>query len=490
MDKTDPSYDFILSGVRDGFYITDSDKICQAVEVENYRSATNADNFHAVETQIQYEVDNHRYVVVSDKPLIVSALGSIPKSDSSVRLIHDCSRPPGYSVNDFAENDKFRYQSLHDAVDMIKPGFYMAKLDLASAYRSVRIHPSNYTATGLKWTFSGCSHPTYLVDTRLPFGARTSPGIFHQLGQAVRKMLSRQNINNVIVYLDDFLIIGETKEQCNQNLLSTIRLLRYLGFAINYNKVIGPSQNLTFLGIVLDSVSMSLSLPENKLDELLQCLHETLTKKKASKKSLQSLAGKLNWASQVIYGGRFHMRRIFDAVIPLKSPWHRTRVTMDIRRDINWWIQFLGVFNGTAEMLDSRPVTPVCIDACPVAAGGAYDSEFIYTPWDWWPGSSDLHINYKETLALEPAVALWAHTWRNKKVYVRCDNQAAVGIINKGSCRHPFVMESLRRVFWYSAVYNFRLKAIYLPGEKNQVADAVSRLHERYSIPDLVSSRF
>ena len=31
----------------------------------------------------------------------------------------------------------------------------MAKVDLCSAYRSVRIHPSNYGATGPKWTFSG-----------------------------------------------------------------------------------------------------------------------------------------------------------------------------------------------------------------------------------------------------------------------------------------------------------------------------------------------
>ena len=37
-----------------------------------------------------------------------------------------------------------------------------------------------------------------------------------------------------------------------------------LGFHINYNKVEGPSQSLTFLGIHMDTVSMTLALPEKK----------------------------------------------------------------------------------------------------------------------------------------------------------------------------------------------------------------------------------
>ena len=75
----------------------------------------------------------------------------------------------------------------------------------------------------------------------------------------------------------------------------------------------------------------------------------------------------------------------------------------------------------------------------------------------------DLHINYKEVMALEPAVAAWGYLWRNRKVYVHCDNQAAVAIINKGTCRNDLVMDSLRRIYWASAIGNFRLKAVYHP---------------------------
>ncbi len=39
-------------------------------------------------------------------------------------------------------------------------------------------------------------------------------------------------------------------------------------------------------------------------------------------------------------------------------------------------------------------------------------------------------------------------------------------------------MDSLRRVFWLSIAFNFRLHAVYICGSQNKMADQVSRLHE------------
>ena len=204
-----------------------------------------------------------------------------------------------------------------------------------------------------------------------------------------------------------------------------------------------------------------------------------MRKPKVTKKELQSLAGKLNWATQCVYGGRFHLRRILDRISKLNRPWHRTRVTCDMKADIQWWLQFMNQFNGHTSMVDNRPAAPVCIDACTEAAGAYFQGEWVYTPWiKACPSVYHLHFNFKEVLALEPAVRHWGYLWRDKKVYVHTDNQAAAGIINKGSCRNPLVMASLRRVFWYSAIFNFRIKAVYYPGRYNSIADAVSRVHQ------------
>ena len=83
-----------------------------------------------------------------------------------MRLIHDASRPLGQALNDYAINDHFQYQSIQDAVDLITPNCYLAKVDLANAYRSTKIHPSNFKATGLKWRFKNDDQYTYLIDER------------------------------------------------------------------------------------------------------------------------------------------------------------------------------------------------------------------------------------------------------------------------------------------------------------------------------------
>ena len=81
----------------------------------------------------------------------------------------------------------------------------MTKVDLKSAYRSVRISDHNKTATGLHWQF--VNKMVYLRDTLLPFGSKLAPGIVHRISKAVRCMLKRHGIAAVVVYLDDFFLL-------------------------------------------------------------------------------------------------------------------------------------------------------------------------------------------------------------------------------------------------------------------------------------------
>lgn len=444
----------------------------------NYKSATNPAIKDKVESQIRVEITNGRYKVVNEPARITSSLGAIPKGNNKIRLIHDCSRPIGQALNDFASTNHFSYTQIQDAVNLIKPGSYLAKVDLESAYRSVPISQESQKYTGLHWKFKGENLSTYMVDTRLPFGARRSPEIFNKLTQAVCRIMKSQGFSPVLAYLDDFLIIADDKKSCQETLQGLLQLLRHLGFAINYNKLVQPSQRLTFLGIVLDTVNGTLELPSQKINELWTMLSKLYAKKKCTKRYLQSVTGKLSWATQVIYGGRFHLRRLYDQIQRLHAPHHHTRVTAEMKLDVEWWLKFMKFFNGLTPMVDCRPSTPVWLDACNVAAGAVYGNEFVYTPFSEWPGSEKLHINFKETLTLETAVRRWAPLWSNAQIIVYSDNQAAVGIINRGSSDNPFVMESLRRIWFYSATYNFRIKAYYLPGHCNTVADAISRLHD------------
>jgi len=115
----------------------------------------------------------------------------------------------------------------------------MAKVDLRHAYCSVPMHPSSWTALGLKWRFSGQKSYSYLVDTRLPF----------------------------VVYLDDFLVIGRTKEECQLAFDTLCSLLCDLGFQLILPKLVSPCQSLVLLGVHLDTITLTFSLLSAKLQD-------------------------------------------------------------------------------------------------------------------------------------------------------------------------------------------------------------------------------
>ena len=134
----------------------------------------------------------------------------------------------------------------------------------------------------------------------------------------------------------------------------------------------GRTCKLVFLGILLNSLNMTLTISEPKLIEIETSMKRFLVSWKVSKRDIQSLVGKLNWLTQCVYGGRFHLRRLNNKSNKLHKPWHRTLVTHDMKLNLLWWLSFMRTFNGTMPMVDCRPATPVSIDACKLAGGAFY----------------------------------------------------------------------------------------------------------------------
>ena len=478
--RNDKDQDFLLDGLSNGFKILPATSDITQVECDNYKSATDPAHRGKVEAQLKEEMRKGNYELSRTKPAIVSALGAIPKKGSDdIRLIHDCSRPEGFALNDYAEAERFSYQTLDDAVKMLQQGSYMAKIDLKSAYRSVPIHPSNHSATGLKWRFDGDSEYSYLFDKRLPFGARLSPSIFDKLSQAVKRMMQRRGFHTIVVYLDDFLIIGSTYDECLLAFQTLIDLLVRLGFEINWRKVTYPTQILTFLGVEINAVERTLSLPADKLDDLRTLLRETCGRKSVSKRELLSLLGKLNWAARVVRGGRTFMRRLIDLSKTLRRPNHRAKLSHAARADIEWWETFMKSFNGVSYFLVSEPISAgqINTDTCDDGGAGFFNGDWFYINWTLDdPSLRECHINEKELFSILHAVRRWGPTWANKRVHVFADSDSAVCAINKGTSPSPAFMPHIRELFWHSAANNFVLTAHHVKGSDNTLADALSRL--------------
>ena len=444
--------------------------------MENYKSATDPQFRPLVEKQIRAELAEGYYKIVNSKPCMVSALGAIPKSNGGVRLIHDCSRPTGAAVNDLATTEDFKFQSVDHAIKTIDRGHFMGKIDFKNAYRSVPISDKSQEVTGLSWVLDG--KKVYMVDSRLPFGARASPYIFNKITQCVKYMMEQRGFHNIVVYLDDFYLSAATYEECLTAMNMLLRLLRTLGFHINWSKVEGPAQVLTFLGIEINSLDMTIAIPEEKLADTISLVKSFLGKKRSSKKQLQSLVGRLSWLARCCKPGRIYLRALIEAMSKAKAPSHKVITTAAMREDLLWWAEVAPLINGTMAIKEKIPIMTVITDACPIGGAGVFDGDWFYVNWMAdSPSLAHLHINYKELLCTILAARRWAPFWKDRIVVFYTDSMVTKGMLQKGKCRDPVVRSLLKELYMLAVVHNFHIEARHIPGVENVLADSISRMH-------------
>ena len=83
----------------------------------------------------------------------------------------------------------------------------------------------------------------------------------------------------------------------------TLLICERLGIPVAFEKLEGPFTQISFLGIVLDSEAHQLSLPQDKLQDILQMVQSWLEWHKSAKWELLFLIGKLSCAAKVVPAG-------------------------------------------------------------------------------------------------------------------------------------------------------------------------------------------
>ena len=228
----------------------------------------------------------------------------------------------------------------------MRPDCFFATVDIKSAYRWVPVYPPHRTLQGFRWAFNGSYK--FFTDNFLCFGLKNAPSIFHRISCALTRMMARKGFSNIVNYLDDFLIVAYSREECLPAQLTLIHLLHSLGFQVNWSKLSGPSQRVKFLGIILDSIAMKAFVPEDKISALEDQLTFVISHRKASKLDLQRVLGLMNFLAKVVKGGPTFLRRVLDFIICLKRPFYKARITSELRKDFCWWLNFCRVFNSEA----------------------------------------------------------------------------------------------------------------------------------------------
>ena len=157
---------------------------------------------------------------------------------------------------------------------------------------------------------------------------------------------SKYNITKVVKYLDDFLFVGKTKQDCLHALACFTELCSLIGVPIAHDKTEGPSKSLTFLGYHIDTQRMVLSIPKEKIVDYSLLIHETLEKDYLTLRELRSLIGKLVFVTGVINIGRCFLRRLINLKIGKTHPACRIPINAEAKDDLKLWLEFLDSFNG------------------------------------------------------------------------------------------------------------------------------------------------
>jgi hypothetical protein len=311
----------------------------------------------------------------------------------------DLSSPRGDSVNDGISRDEFRcqYSKFDDAVDIVLhlgQGSYIGKIDIKHAFRICPVAPEQWPLLCFRWLGQ------FFTDTRLPFGSRSSPFIFNTFAIALAWIvLNYGTLNFLIHYLDDYFLANYSRESCQADMDTFLRICKDLGVPIAEDKLEGPATTLTYLGIEIDTVNMVVRLPAAKLEKIKSLLLQWVGRKKCTKQDLLSLIGLLAFAAKVVKPGRMFIRRLIDLSTSVSSLHHYIYLNREARADINWWVRFMPDWNGMA-IIHPTPVTSIELklytDASEVGFGCVYGSHWAYGSWGWeWRPSSECNINVR-----------------------------------------------------------------------------------------------
>lgn len=102
----------------------------------------------------------------------------------------------------------------------------------------------------------------------LPFGLSSAPMIFTKTMAVVTVFFHKEWIL-IVLYLDDFLIVGDSVTQVSRHLKLVLELFFSLEWLINFKKLdLIPNQSKTFLGILLNSTFQTSLLSERKQENI------------------------------------------------------------------------------------------------------------------------------------------------------------------------------------------------------------------------------
>ncbi len=321
-------------------------------------------------------------------------------------------------------------ENIDSVKHLLRPGDFMATIDLKDAYFSVPIDLRDRKYLRFLW-----DNALYEF-TCLPFGYSLVPRVFTKILKPVQSALRSRGIR-VVFYLDDILIFGTTYDECLRNVQEVYELLFNLGFTINNAKSqMQPVRVLIFLGFIINSKDMLISLPTEKVHKIISQCQWLLNKSSPTVCEVAQVSGLLVSSFRAVKYMKLFYRSVemceSSAVSAGASYEMPVSLTHQARLDLEWITNNNTSYNGVP-ILTSVPTMLIECDAS-------------------------------------------SRTLESTHVQIRIDNTAAVYYINNMGGTKSITLNKLAREIWYWCISrDLDLTVVHIPGLMNTKADFNSR---------------
>ena len=375
-------------------------------------------------------------------------------------------------LNKYLRKVKFSMTTVADIRKSIQPGHYFVSIDLTDAYYSVPLNESAWPFVRFVWRGKVYEYHVLL------FGLAPSPRVFTKMASAAVKFLKAVFLIWIAGYIDDFLIQADSAEKCRLHAEICILVFHCLGYEVNFKKsVLYPTTKIEHLGFVLDSVNMTISLPEKKVAQIVALSVTFLANGGLSVDQLHSLVGRLESVRPAVELAPLHYRGLQLLLRPFLRSECGKKVFITLsqaaRSDLEWW-RSLTVSTSFAPLRRSSSLVQMSADASGLAGWGGHSSRGQFCQGAWIGKELSWHINLKELVAAKRSIEFMMQD--GDTITMNLDNRTAAAFINRmGGTRSRKLCGAALELWNVVLRRNGWIKANWLPREENQLADMLSK---------------
>jgi hypothetical protein len=398
-----------------------------------------------------------------------SPLGVVPKKNGKLRMILDLRR-----LNSYIATPRFAMEDIRKVRPLLQTGDFMTSIDLKDGFHHVPIHPDHQQHLGMSW--QGQSY----CWTHLPFGLSASPYIFCKTLRETINILRRQGIR-CNCYMDDLLILGHTKKECEQATATVLKTLETFGWQVNREKSsLTPTQQLDYLGFTLTTSSIpTISLQREKLTALKKDFRRLISagyqQQGITARRLARTLGTLIANSPAVEPTPIMTRHLFSC-LRQKTTWESLiYLDADAMEELKWWHANIREWKSTPTTL-TTPTMVMTTDASTTGWGATlegYSTAHGFFPPEIQARSS----NYRELYAVLLALGAFKEKIQGQHLLLRTDNITTMFYVNGQGGPHKHLNRLAKLIFWAVKECHASLRSLHLPGDLNTRADELSRLN-------------